>query len=62
MHTIVIHKKINGLLGKMYVAAVAKAMGVHLPSKVKLITSDTEKIFHISGFSVNEVKIEKPGD
>jgi|GEM_PF-4746501 len=61
MHTIIVHKKIHGLLKKMYVVAVSKAMGIKLPNKVKLITQETEETFRIMSFSIEGVKKE-PGD
>jgi len=62
MHTIELNKSIDGLLAEMYVVAVAKAMGIELPNKIKLITHDAEKSYTISGFSIDDIKIEEPGD
>lgn len=62
MHTITIARKIDGLLGKMYVVAVAKAMDINLPNKVKLVTQDAEIAYSVLGFSIDDIKIEEPGD
>lgn len=60
MHTIVIGKKVDGLLGKMYVAAIAKVMGIGIPSKVKLITENDEKMYNVSSFNIDGIKNEEP--
>lgn len=60
MHTIAIKKEIKGF-EKAYVAAIAMAMNINLPNKIKLNTPSSESTYIISCFSLQGVKKINPG-
>lgn len=61
MHIIELNQTVSEPFDRLYVAAVAKVMGVNIPCKIKLIAHGTTRIYDISSFGAEGVKIEKPG-